>query len=251
MTTRKVYGQRLLTAQVNQDRWTVGQVDLADRDPGECPRLHGDDGPCPYVGCKHHLWSDVTDDGSLRVYHPYTDVEDLPETCSLDCGGRGTMALEDIAEVFGVTRERIRQILQTAVEKMAAVGGTAWETAREEMEEGERVGGYLQSGRVDGNSLRGDRRTGEAALVFPEKFVTARKTREQIEAEGLDVVGEYDEDGSAIVRINTADWLPPSSKRDQFEMEGVEVGVQSRRQRRVLAPATKGRDCEQSELFDA
>lgn len=64
---------------------------------GECltgPR------PCPYVTCKYHLG---------KVSEP---------TCTLDLADKGGMTLEEVGEVFGVTRERIRQIEERALEKI-------------------------------------------------------------------------------------------------------------------------------------
>jgi hypothetical protein len=46
------------------------------------------------------------------------DLEELPETCSLDVADRGPHTLEEIARLYGVTRERIRQIEEKALERL-------------------------------------------------------------------------------------------------------------------------------------
>lgn len=91
---------------------------LAERRPrtrGECvdgPR------PCPWVSCRNHLYLDVTEPyegpgGGVRlavVTSHLGELEDLPETCSLDVADRGVNTLEQISLLFGVVRERVRQI---------------------------------------------------------------------------------------------------------------------------------------------
>lgn len=75
--------------------------------------------PCPWVSCRHHLALDVTSNGNLAIYAPATDgeldLEAMPETCALDVAGRGEQTLEEVAELFGLTRERIRQIADVAL----------------------------------------------------------------------------------------------------------------------------------------
>ena len=84
-------------------------VDDRPRTRGECvngPR------PCPWAGCKHHLYLDVHLD-SIYLTYPGLEPEDmdrLVETCSLDVADRGDHTLEQIGELFNVTRERVRQI---------------------------------------------------------------------------------------------------------------------------------------------
>lgn len=76
---------------------------------GECvdaPR------PCPYVGCRHHLSLDVHM-GKIRL--DKRELEDMPETCSLDVAERDGASLEEIGSVLGVVRERVRQIQDRAM----------------------------------------------------------------------------------------------------------------------------------------
>lgn len=67
--------------------------------------------PCPFVSCPHHLYLDVNPKtGALKINFPGSDLERLPETCCLDVAARGGSTLQEIAELFGLTRERIRQV---------------------------------------------------------------------------------------------------------------------------------------------
>lgn len=69
--------------------------------------------PCPHVRCRYHLMIDVITTGALRIYG--TDPDDLLETCSLDVAEAGAVTLERVADLLGVTRERIRQIEEEAI----------------------------------------------------------------------------------------------------------------------------------------
>ena len=68
--------------------------------------------PCPWVSCRHHLYLDVNQSGSLVLNFPHIDVADMATTCSLDVAdqaGEG-LTLEETAAFLNVTRERVRQI---------------------------------------------------------------------------------------------------------------------------------------------
>lgn len=66
--------------------------------------------PCPHVTCRHHL---VTEYGD--------DADPNGPTCSLDEAERGGMTLEEIGDMLGVTRERIRQIEDRAIKRLLPV----------------------------------------------------------------------------------------------------------------------------------
>lgn len=71
--------------------------------------------PCPYVGCRHHLYMDVTEAGSIRVMMD-GEVWEMAESCALDLADRypDGLTLEEVGDILGLTRERVRQIEDTA-----------------------------------------------------------------------------------------------------------------------------------------
>lgn len=88
---------------------------LSAEPPIDRPRSRSDciDGPrpCPWVGCRHHLYLDVVPQtGSIKLPFGLRDVSDIPETCSLDVAARGPLKLAEVGRVMNVTRERIRQL---------------------------------------------------------------------------------------------------------------------------------------------
>jgi hypothetical protein len=74
--------------------------------------------PCPFVGCRFHLYLGVTPAGGLQVNHPGLELEDLAETCALDVADRGGVTLEEVGELLGVTRERVRQLETRGLERL-------------------------------------------------------------------------------------------------------------------------------------
>lgn len=95
--------------------------------PIKRPRTRGEckDGPrpCPWVSCRHHLFLDVQQNGSVTLNFPdvargVASWEGLPATCALDVADEGGSTLERVAEMANVTRERIRQIEERAVARV-------------------------------------------------------------------------------------------------------------------------------------
>lgn len=79
------------------------------RTRGECANVPR---PCPWASCQYSLLVDID-------AHGHAHEVGLPETstaCALDVADGGESTLEDIAELAGVTRERIRQIESKAFE---------------------------------------------------------------------------------------------------------------------------------------
>jgi hypothetical protein len=91
---------------------------------GDCP--DPDDGPCPYVTCRHHLFLDVSrKTGEIRLNFPeLLDVDGTPdldamlETCSLRVADRRGQKLEEVGVVLGLTGERARQLEVRALEHL-------------------------------------------------------------------------------------------------------------------------------------
>lgn len=62
--------------------------------------------PCPWVGCKHHLFLDVNPDtGSIKMNFPDVEPWELVESCALDIAERGGLTLEDVGALTNLTRE--------------------------------------------------------------------------------------------------------------------------------------------------
>lgn len=81
----------------------------------------GNNRPCPWVSCKHHLALDVSErSGSIKTNYPDVEVWQMQRTCALDEADRGGMTLEDVADTLNLTRERIRQIETKALAKIRA-----------------------------------------------------------------------------------------------------------------------------------
>jgi hypothetical protein len=66
--------------------------------------------PCPWVSCRWHLLVDVSASGNVRVNFPDLDLDEMPETCTLDVADRGGDTLEGVGEIMNLTRERVRQL---------------------------------------------------------------------------------------------------------------------------------------------
>lgn len=75
--------------------------------------------PCPWVGCRHHLYLDINPEtGSIKFNYPDLEPWELSETCSLDVAERGGVTLEETGAVLNITRERVRQIEVQAMLKI-------------------------------------------------------------------------------------------------------------------------------------
>jgi hypothetical protein len=78
--------------------------------------------PCPFVSCRYHLYLDVSRrTGSIKLNFPDLEVWEMPVSCALDVAEDGGATLEDVGAIMNVTRERIRQLEVTALERLALV----------------------------------------------------------------------------------------------------------------------------------
>ncbi len=83
---------------------------------GECV---GAPRPCPYVGCRYHLYLDVHPrTGSIKYNFPHLEPHELPYSCALDVADLGGLTLENVGELTNLTRERIRQVETMARNKL-------------------------------------------------------------------------------------------------------------------------------------
>lgn len=77
------------------------------------------DRPCLYVACRYHLYLDVNPNtGSIKINFPDKEVWELEETCALDVAERGGITLEEVGDIMNLTRERIRQVEVSGLQKL-------------------------------------------------------------------------------------------------------------------------------------
>lgn len=94
--------------------------------------------PCPFVGCRHHLYLEVKANGNMRL-NTRKPVWEMENTCSLDVADKGEfLSFPEIAAYFDVQDETIAKVLDSAVRKLQAAlaeGGGAAKTARQAEQE--------------------------------------------------------------------------------------------------------------------
>lgn len=116
-SARTFEGQHQIEEEIRIGRLLYPPVDVArPRTRGDCA---GGERPCPFVGCSQHLYLDVQPDtGSITLNHPGLEPWELAETCALDVADRGGCTLEEVGDIAGVTRERIRQLEARALRRI-------------------------------------------------------------------------------------------------------------------------------------
>jgi len=114
---------------------------------GECengPR------PCPFVSCRYHLYLDVNPrNGNIRYNTDpkTTDATQLAESCALDVAESGARTLKEIGVLLNITRERVRQLENLALEHVQQRNGARLAIMQELAQESPHES--LQSHRVD------------------------------------------------------------------------------------------------------
>jgi hypothetical protein len=116
---RTISVRRLNKRDFERDVTALGVASLRPTTRAECrdgPR------PCPFVSCRYHLYLDVSRrTGSIKLNFPDLEVWEMPVSCALDVAEDGGATLEDVGAIMNVTRERIRQLEVTALERLALV----------------------------------------------------------------------------------------------------------------------------------
>lgn len=93
--------------------------------------------PCPFVGCRYHVYLDVGPTGSIKLNFPGMEPWEMPAaaSCVLDVADRGGQTLEEVGAVLNFTRERGRQVEAAALAKLRAGAAAGMEGADVEMPE--------------------------------------------------------------------------------------------------------------------
>jgi len=75
--------------------------------------------PCPWVGCRYHLYLDVNEEsGTIKFNFPGVEIEELIDCCALDVAEEEGCTLEEVGATMNITRERVRQIEMEALGKL-------------------------------------------------------------------------------------------------------------------------------------
>jgi hypothetical protein len=76
------------------------------------------------VGCRYNNYLRITPQGHIQL-NSWKKPEDVPveKSCSLDLADNGPQTLETISKVISLTRERVRQIEKSALQKIAKTVG--------------------------------------------------------------------------------------------------------------------------------
>ncbi|MDP2642899.1 MAG: sigma factor-like helix-turn-helix DNA-binding protein, partial [Candidatus Peregrinibacteria bacterium] len=85
---------------------------MRPRKRGDCAEVPR---PCPFVGCAHNTYLDVTSAGSIVFNHPEVEPDEVEpgRSCVLDiidASNGDEMKLEEVGARMNLTRERIRQV---------------------------------------------------------------------------------------------------------------------------------------------
>ncbi len=82
-------------------------------------------GPCGWVSCSMNLFLEVDEEGIIKENFPGRQVWELEETCALRVAAEGEHTLERVGELTNLTQERIRQLQDTALQRLLKFGRRA------------------------------------------------------------------------------------------------------------------------------
>ena len=87
--------------------------------------------PCPWVSCRYHLYNERPEKFAYDV--EFDQIQ--PDTCALDVAERGPLTQQEIADLYGLTHQRICQIEISAMRKLKRKAHildiTPWDMDRE------------------------------------------------------------------------------------------------------------------------
>jgi hypothetical protein len=116
-------GIRKLAKEIKEDQERFeDQLELSLSELSTKPKVWGDCSrhvPCPWVGCKYHLYIDVDErTGSIKYNFPHLEPWEIPATCSLAVAKAGGVTLDTIGEYMNLSRERVRQLEVSGAKEM-------------------------------------------------------------------------------------------------------------------------------------
>ncbi len=131
---RAVAGSTISVTRMAKRELALGRLLYPETDH-ERPKTRADcanvSRPCPFVSCSHHLYLDVSPrTGAIKLNFPDLEVEDMKESCALDIADRGGATLEKVGALMNLTRERIRQLGESALLQIRASDGEEAEAPR-------------------------------------------------------------------------------------------------------------------------
>lgn len=78
--------------------------------------------PCPWVGCRHHLFLDVKEGGYLRYNFPDKELDQLEETCALDVAEDGQRhTLDRVGDLVNMGRDHLARYEARALERVRSL----------------------------------------------------------------------------------------------------------------------------------
>lgn len=122
---------------------TIPATPMANGRPSY-PACRASPRPCPWASCQYHLLADVTEGGALKVtgrrktlplresrrsvIEEFIDdavdtLELMDETCALDVADRGAHSIEQIADIMGLSNQRISQMVKTMLAMVEPLRG--------------------------------------------------------------------------------------------------------------------------------
>ena len=124
-----------MRSEIDDVELTIEELEAADRLHEDMPRCleecPDEDVQCPFVACRYHLWTDLVR-RTITVGKDHkrtefrwdvapTDAWGSWPTCALRAARQGPRTLDEVGDVLGVTRERVRQVQAQAIEHLADI----------------------------------------------------------------------------------------------------------------------------------
>ena len=119
VTRDSVRKERAETEKILSDLELEGVPISRPKNRGECPTVR----PCPFVGCRYHLWADPARGGGIKINFEGVDPTELMHSCALDMAEAHPdgLTLDEVGGLMNLTRERVRQIESKVLSKLAKI----------------------------------------------------------------------------------------------------------------------------------